>query len=144
MASENHEHLVGFIWNIANKLRGPYRPPQYRRVMLPMIVLRRFDFVLEPTKDAVIAKYKQLKARNLPEEAMEKILGEVASGDREQPLYNTSNYTFKKLIADPPNIARNLMDYIQGFSPKAREIIPNLTSKKKLRNSITPIDCSKF
>lgn len=132
MATENHEHLVGFIWNIANKLRGPYRPPQYRRVMLPMIVLRRFDFVLEPTKDAVIEKYKQLTARNLPEEAMEKILGEVASGDRQQPLYNTSNYTFKKLIADPPNIARNLMDYIQGFSPKAREIISKFDFEKEI------------
>lgn len=132
MAIEKHEHLVGFIWNIANKLRGPYRPPQYRRVMLPMIVLRRLDFVLAPTKDAVIEKYKQLQPRNLPEEAMEKILGDVAASDRQQPLYNVSNYTFEKLIADPPNIARNLVDYIQGFSPKAREILSKFDFEKEI------------
>lgn len=132
MATEKHEHLVGFIWNIANKLRGPYRPPQYRRVMLPMIVLRRLDFVLAPTKDAVIEKYKQLQARNMPDEAMEKILGDVAAKDRQQPLYNVSNYTFEKLIADPPNIARNLVDYIQGFSPKAREILAKFDFEKEI------------
>ncbi|MEQ8962474.1 MAG: type I restriction-modification system subunit M N-terminal domain-containing protein, partial [Coleofasciculus sp. C2-GNP5-27] len=49
----NHQELVGLIWSIADKLRGPYRPPQYRQVMLPMIVLRRLDSVLEPTKEAV-------------------------------------------------------------------------------------------
>ena len=48
--------LIGFIWSVANKLRGPYRPPQYRRVMLPMIVLRRLDCVLEPTKKKVLAE----------------------------------------------------------------------------------------
>ena len=44
--NNNHQDLVGFIWSIADKLRGPYRPPQYRRVMLPLIVLRRLDAVL--------------------------------------------------------------------------------------------------
>jgi len=61
--------LVGFIFGIANKLRGPYRPPQYRRVMLPMTVLRRLDCVLEPTKENVLAKYETLKAQNQPERA---------------------------------------------------------------------------
>jgi type I restriction enzyme M protein len=58
--NSNHQELVGFIWSIADKLRGPYRPPQYRKVMLPLIVLRRLDLVLEPTKQAVLeakAKY---------------------------------------------------------------------------------------
>ena len=119
MATEHHDKLVGFIWTIANKLRGPYRPPQYRRVMLPMIVLRRLDLVLAPTKEAVVAEYAKLKARNLPEEAIEQILGKIAAPDREQPLYNTSKYTFKKLLDDPNSIARNLVDYIEGFSPKA-------------------------
>lgn len=55
----NHQDLVGFIWSIADKLRGPYRPPQYRRVMLPLIVLRRLDLVLKPTKQKVLdAKVK--------------------------------------------------------------------------------------
>ena len=63
MLSEQHQKLSDFIWNIANKLRGPYRPPQYRRVMLPMIVLRRLDCVLEPTKAQVLKEYEKLKAR---------------------------------------------------------------------------------
>ena len=49
-SSTHHQEIAGFIWNIADKLRGPYRPPQYRRVMLPLIVLKRLDAVLEPTK----------------------------------------------------------------------------------------------
>jgi hypothetical protein len=55
--SERHKLIAGKIWEIANRLRGPYRPPQYRLVMLPMVVLRRLDCVLEPTKDAVRASY---------------------------------------------------------------------------------------
>ena len=50
MQHTEHQNIVGFIWNIANKLRGPYRPPQYRRVMLPLVVLRRFDLVLAQNK----------------------------------------------------------------------------------------------
>ena len=54
MLTERHKEIAGKIWEIANRLRGPYRPPQYRLVMLPMAVLRRLDCVLEPTKDAVL------------------------------------------------------------------------------------------
>lgn len=61
------QDLINFIFGIANKLRGPYRPPQYRRVMLPMTVLRRLDCVLEPTKDAVLKEYEKLKAQGLPD-----------------------------------------------------------------------------
>ena len=56
MLTERHKEIAGKIWEIANRLRGPYRPPQYRLVMLPMVVLRRLDCVLEPTKDAVLAR----------------------------------------------------------------------------------------
>ena len=94
---EEHQKLADFIWNIANKLRGPYRPPQYRRVMLPLIVLRRLDCVLEPTKDEVLKQYQSLKAnKKLSPEAVEKALAKVASKDRKQPLYNISHYTFQQ------------------------------------------------
>jgi type I restriction enzyme M protein len=56
-----HQQLTNAIWEIANRLRGPYRPPQYRLVMLPLVVLRRLDCVLEPTKDAVLAQHKKLR-----------------------------------------------------------------------------------
>ncbi|WP_417599772.1 type I restriction-modification system subunit M [Owenweeksia hongkongensis] len=128
----NHSDLIAFIWNIANKLRGPYRPPQYRRVMLPMIVLRRMDCVLEDSKDAVLAEYEKLKARGLSEDAITKILGQTASEGREQPLYNTSPFTFAKLLADADGIARNLTAYINGFAPKAREIFEKFDFEKEI------------
>jgi hypothetical protein len=59
--SMTQQELINLIWSIANKLRGPYRPPQYRKVMIPLTVLRRLDCVLEPTKDKVLAEYKDLK-----------------------------------------------------------------------------------
>lgn len=79
MLNENHSKLADKIWAVANKLRGPYRPPQYRKVMLPLIVLRRLDCVLEPTKDAVLKQVEALKAKNLSDEAIQKTLSRVAS-----------------------------------------------------------------
>ena len=57
----NFQEKVSFIWSVADLLRGPYRPNQYKDVMLPMTVLRRLDCVLEPTKDQVLKRIKQLK-----------------------------------------------------------------------------------
>ncbi len=123
MQHNEHQTLIGLIWNIANKLRGPYRPPQYRKVMLPLIVLRRLDLVLAPTKDKVLEEAKKLKAKGLKDKAYESALSRVAVGkDRTQPLYNTSKFTFEKLLGDPANIASNLVAYIHGFSPRARDI----------------------
>lgn len=130
------DDLVGFIWNIANKLRGPYRPPQYRRVMLPMTVLRRMDCVLAPTKENVLKQFEKLKAQGHSDEAITKILGKTADPNRAQPLYNTSRYDFQKLLGDPDNIARNLITYINSFSPKAREIF----DKFKFEQEIEKLD----
>lgn len=120
--SHNHSDLINFIWNIANKLRGPYRPPQYRRVMLPMTVLRRMDCVLETGKEMVLKEYDKLKAQGHSEDAIHKILSRSVLNNERQPFHNISPYTFKKLLGDPDNIARNLMAYINGLSPKARDI----------------------
>jgi len=130
--NNNNDNLIGFIWIIANKLRGPYRPPQYRRVMLPMTVLRRMDCVLEPTKEKVLQQYEKLKAQGHTEDAIHKILRKTASKNREQPLYNTSKYDFKKLLGDADNIARNLIAYINGFSPKAREIFERFNFEQEI------------
>ncbi len=78
--STNHQELAGFIWNIADKLRGPYRPPQYRRVMLPLIVLKRLDAVLEPTKDAVLEAKEKFAKMGLEGEAFEKAISKIAIG----------------------------------------------------------------
>ena len=122
MHNPQHQNLVGFIWNIANKLRGPYRPPQYRRVMLPLIVLRRFDLVLAENKQKVLDEKKRLDDKGITGPALEKALSRIAAADRQQELFNTSGFTFEKLLGDAPNIAGNLIAYIQGFSPRARDI----------------------
>ena len=122
MNTQAHEELKSKIWEIANRLRGPYRPPQYRLVMLPMVVLRRLDCVLEPTKDAVLKERDWLEAQQMPDAAMERLLGTAADPRRKHPLYNTSRYTFARLLGDAENIAPNLVAYINGFSRTAREI----------------------
>lgn len=122
MQNSQHQNLVGFIWSIANKLRGPYRPPQYRRVMLPLIVLRRFDLVLAENKQKVLDEKKRLEEKGITGPALEKALSRIAATGRKQELFNTSGFTFEKLLGDAPNIAGNLIAYIQGFSPRARDI----------------------
>ncbi|WP_394753933.1 N-6 DNA methylase [Crenothrix sp.] len=122
MQNTQHQNIVGFIWNIANKLRGPYRPPQYRRVMLPLIVLRRFDLVLAKNKQKVLDEKQRLEDKKITGLALQKALSRIAAKDRKQELFNTSGFTFEKLLGDAPNIAGNLIAYIQGFSPRARDI----------------------
>jgi type I restriction enzyme M protein len=138
MNIQAHDQLKSHIWEIANRLRGPYRPPQYRLVMLPIIVLRRLDCVLEPTKDAVLREYARLTAQNMPESAMERLLGRAADPKRKHPLYNTSPFTFERLLGDPENIAPNLVSYIDGFSATARTIF----EKFKFTDQIEKLDAS--
>jgi type I restriction enzyme M protein len=70
----DHNYFSNLIWQIADLLRGPYRPPQHERVMLPMTVLRRFDCVLAPTKEKVLEKYERRKGSKLNDEALDKLL----------------------------------------------------------------------
>ena len=115
----NFNEKVSFIWSVADLLRGPYRPNQYKDVMLPMTVLRRLDCVLEPSKDQVLARLKRLESS--PVKNVEPILNRVAK----QAFHNTSRFTFEKLKGDPDNIAANLTQYIKSFSSRARDIIEN-------------------
>ncbi|AGA92116.1 type I restriction-modification system methyltransferase subunit [Thioflavicoccus mobilis 8321] len=138
MNTQTHEALKGKIWEIANRLRGPYRPPQYRLVMLPMVVLRRLDCVLEPTKDAVLRQLEKLEAQQMPQAAMDRLLGKAANPNRKHPLYNTSPYTFARLLGDAENIAPNLVSYINGFSPTARRIFERF----KFADQIEKLDAS--
>jgi len=113
----NFGDKVSFIWSVADLIRGPYRPNQYKDVMLPLTVLRRLDCVLEPTKDKVLETFKQFKDRGAG--VLEAKLKQAAK----VPFYNTSRFTFDKLRGDPNNMAANLTNYMKGFSPRAREII---------------------
>ncbi|MCU0925781.1 MAG: type I restriction-modification system subunit M [Hydrogenophaga sp.] len=108
------------IWNIANLLRGPYRPPQYRRVMIPLTVLRRLDCVLDASKDEVLSYYKQLlKVGRYNEETIEKMINRKFDLN----FHNTSEFTFQKLKGDPDKLAANLNHFIAGFSANARKIL---------------------
>jgi type I restriction enzyme M protein len=114
----SHHDLANLIWQIADLLRGPYRPPQYERVMLPMTVLRRFDCVLTPTKAKVLAEHQRRKGGKLNDEALDKILNRVAG----QRFHNHSALTFEKLKGDPDHIEKHLVSYIKGFSENVRTI----------------------
>lgn len=112
-----HYDLSNFIWNIADLLRGPYRPPQYERVMLPLTVLRRFDCVLEENKDKVLKEHERYKGK-YQGDALDKLLNKAAG----QKFHNHSPLNFQKLKGDPDNIDKHLIAYINGFSDNVRQI----------------------
>ena len=111
----DHHQLSNFIWQIADLLRRPYRPPQYERVMLPMTVLRRCDCVLASTKQEVLSKHQSSLFQG---EALESVLNQAAK----QRFHNRSELDFNKLKADPEHIAQHLNGYINGFSSNIRDI----------------------
>ena len=113
----DHSYFISLIWQIADLLRGPYRPPQYERVMLPMTVLRRFDCVLAPSKAKVLAEYEKRKG-SLKDEALDLLLKRAAG----QRFHNRSPLDFQKLKGDPDNVARHLVSYIHGFSKNVYDI----------------------
>jgi len=117
----NHQDLANLIWEIADLLRGPYRPPQYERVMLPMTVLRRFDCVLAGTKEKVLATFQKNKAKpdsKLTGDALDRVLDKAAG----QRFHNHSPLDFAKLKGDPDHIDKHLVSYINGFSANVRRI----------------------
>ncbi|MCY4616196.1 MAG: class I SAM-dependent DNA methyltransferase, partial [Chloroflexi bacterium] len=117
MNTRTHGELANFIWSICNLLRGPYKRNEYRKVILPLTVLRRFDSVLAGTKEAVLAADEGYAgdSANVRTELLER-----ASG---RPFYNTSRLDFARLLDDPNQIAQNLSRYIATFSPNVREIM---------------------
>jgi type I restriction enzyme M protein len=140
----DHNYFANLIWQIADLLRGPYRPPQYERVMLPMTVLRRFDCVLAPTKDKVLATYERRKGGKLEGAALDRMLDQAAG----QRFHNHSALDFEKLKGDPDNVAQHLVSYIQGFSAIARRIFEYFefeTEIEKMREAnILYLVVSKF
>ena len=107
---------VNFIWSIANKLRGPYKSDKYKDVIIPMVVIRRFECALAATKKAVVEQYK--KNPNYPAKAIYRISG--------YNFYNTSEYDLAELVNDADHIAANFRSYIEGFSSNIQDIIKSL------------------
>ena len=104
---------VNFIWSIANKLRGTYQSDKYKDVIIPMVIIRRFECALAPTKQAVVDQFKANP--NYPYKAMCRISG--------FQFYNTSEYDLAELVNDSEHIAANFKSYLQGFSPNVYEIL---------------------
>ncbi|WP_433352564.1 type I restriction-modification system subunit M [Micromonospora saelicesensis] len=115
--STKHQELANFIWSVADLLRGDYKQSEYGRVILPLTVLRRLDCVLEPTKDAVLARHAQLKDMGV--QNMDPVLRKTAG----LSFYNTSEMSFRKLLGDQDHVALNLRAYIGGFSPGAVDVL---------------------
>ena len=107
--------IVSNIWNIAELLRGDYKPSEYGRIILPFTLLRRLDCILEPTKENVLEEYAKRKDRGVPLDAVL-----LAAADLK--FYNISPWNFAKLKGDPNNIRQNLLNYVDGFTAQIRDI----------------------
>ena len=116
----NIQEKASVIWNVANSLFGAYKPHEYGLVILPMVVIKRFHDCLLPTHDAVVAKNKQLTQIGM---AVKDPFLLKTSGYK---FYNTSEYTFDKLKADPENIKVNFEAYLNGFSDNVMDILARM------------------
>lgn len=113
---------VNFIRAIANSLRGPYQSDKYKDVIIPMVIIRRFESALEPTKAKVLDVLE--KHPDYPDKALKKIAG--------YPFYNKSRFSLAELVNDPDHLAENFKDYLNGFNPRVQQIIRNLEFEKQI------------
>lgn len=113
---------VNFIWSIANKLRGPYQSDKYKDVIIPMVIIRRFECALDDTREAVAKKFEEVPS--YPAKAMYRI-------SRYQ-FYNTSRLTLAELVNDADHLAANFKFYIKSFSANIQDIIRNLDFDKQI------------
>lgn len=111
----NIAEKAAMIWNVADMLRGPFKPHEYGLVILPMTVVKRFHDCLLPTHQAVLDTYEKVKKLQVIDGFLQK-----ASGYQ---FYNTSCFTFETLLADPDNIESNFRDYLSGFSANAQDVL---------------------
>jgi type I restriction enzyme M protein len=125
----NHSDIASFLWSVADLIRDTFKRAEYQDVILPLTVLRRLDCVLAPTKARVLETSARLRDKldNLDPQLRR------ASGFA---FYNTALYDFERLLADAPNLAANLRNYINGFSPNMRQVV----EKFDFDNTITKLD----
>ena len=111
----NIAEKAAMIWNVADMLRGPFKPHEYGLVILPMTVVKRFHDCLLPTHQAVLDTYEKVKKLQVIDGFLQKTSG--------YQFYNTSRFTFETLLADPDNIESNFRDYLSGFSANAQDVL---------------------
>ncbi len=120
----NINQKANLIWSIADVLTGTYKPHEYGEVILPMMVIKRFDCILEDTKDAVLKKLPEVS--NLP---MKDIFLKKASG---HPFYNTSKFNFKRLLDAPDSIEINFRSYLNDFSDNVKDILEHFEFERHI------------
>ena len=132
----NFNH-VSFLWNIAESLRGTYKEEDYRKVMLPMIVVRRFDCLLDDYDKEVIKEVYN-SYDYLPEEDKDEIVLAYLKENHNMDIqfYNVSDFTWKKLLDDSENIKSNFEAYLNGFSNNVKEIINRCDRMLKSKGTI--------
>jgi len=123
---DNFQEKVAFIWSVADLLRGDYKQSEYGKVILPLTVLRRLDSVLEPTKAQVLKRNEELQGRL---ENVDPVLMQLTG----HGFYNTSQFTFPKLLDDPSNIGENLRRYILGFDQGTKDVIAKFEFEGQIR-----------
>ena len=116
------------IWNVADMLRGPFKPHEYGLVILPMTVVKRFHDCLLPTHDAVLETYEKVKRFAVKDGFLTK-----ASGYQ---FYNTSKFTFASLLTDPENIEANFRDYLAGFSANVQDVLSKFDFDTVIRRMV--------
>lgn len=150
MEQSQYNALFSFIWNIANDvLVNAFNKGDYKRIILPMLVLRRIDVLLEPTKDSVLERKEQLDAAHFENQAP--LLTAVTG----YPFYNTSKFTMKTLKSEiePLRLKMNFIDYLNGYSKDVldiidkmhiRQIVDNLTEAERLGSIIEKFTSDKI
>ncbi|AJG93755.1 hypothetical protein BG03_4160 [Bacillus cereus] len=113
----NIQEKATLIWNIADILRGLYKPHEYGEVILPMTVIKRFHDTLLPTREAVLSTYEDVKELEIKDGFLTD-----ASG---YSFYNLSPFTFESLLANPAHIEKNFRSYLNGFSENVQDILEN-------------------
>lgn len=137
MNIDNNFNHVAFLWNIAESLRGTYKEEDYRKVMLPLIVIRRFDCLLDDyDRETIKSVYEEYDF--LPEEERDElvIVDLKENHNINLQFYNVSDFTWKKLLDDSENIKSNFEEYLNGFSNNVKEII----GKFKFKDEINQLD----
>ena len=124
----NIQEKATMIWNVADLLRGPFKPHEYGLVILPMTVIKRFHDCLLPTHQTVLDTYEKVKKLAVIDGFLRK-----ASGYQ---FYNTSKFTFASLLADPENIESNFRDYLNGFSANVQDVLAKFDFENVIKRMV--------
>ncbi len=123
----NFNDKINLIWQIAESLRGVYKPEKYGDVILPICVIKRFDEIISEKKDDIEKAYNLYK--DIPQESQEELIKTELDG---LDFYNISVFSFDNLCDDQDNLKENFINYLQGFSSNIKDIIAHFDFNKEI------------